>query len=331
MTTRRTLIQAGLALAGAATVPATALAQAAPAGFPSKAVRIVVPFGPGGVADLTAREVGRALGERIKQPVVIENRPGAGGVAAGETVARADADGHTLLLMSNGTAVSAGLFNKLPFDATKDFAPVSLLGLFDLAVVVPANSKYRNLADLVADAKANPGKLNLGSIAIGSTQNLAAELFKSTAGIDLQTVPFNGTPAVVAALRGGSIDAAVEIVSPIKGPITGGALRALAVMGEKREASMPNVQTVAEAGGALAGFNVASWNAVAAPANTPRDRIAYLNREVNAVLAQPDVRAKLASFDVEARGSTPEALGQLLSSEIRRWTGVIEKAKIPKQ
>lgn len=321
---RRTLLLQAAALAA---LPLAARAQ----NYPSKPIRIVVPFGAGGVADLTARAVGQALSERVKQPVVIENKPGAGGVGAGDLVARAEPDGHTLLLMSNATAVSAGLFNKLPFDAQKSFAPVSLLGLFDLGVVVPANSRWRSLNDLLAEAKANPGKINLGTIAVGSTQNLAAELFKSTAGVDLQVVPFNGTPAVVNALRGGSIDVAVEIISPIKGQITGGALRALAVMGDKREPTLPNVPTVAEAGGPLAGFNVASWNALAAPAGTPRDRIELLNRELKVVLAQPALREKLAAMEVEARHSTPEQLGSLLASEIKRWGDVIAQAKIPRQ
>lgn len=319
---RRTLLQA----AALAALPLAAQAQA----FPSKPIRIIVPFGAGGVADLTARAVGQALSERVKQPVVIENRPGAGGAAAGDLVARAEPDGHTLLLMSNATAVSAGLFNKLPFDAQKSFAPVSLLGQFDIAIVVPANSRWRSLNDLLTEAKANPGKINLGTIAIGSTQNLAGELFKSTAGVDLQVVPFNGTPAVVTALRGGSVDVAVEILSPVKGQITGGALRALAVMGEKREATLPNVPTVAESPG-LAGFNVASWNALAAPAGTPRDRIDLLNRELQAVLSQPALRDKLAAMEVEARHSTPEQLATLLASEIKRWGEVITRAKIPRQ
>ena len=323
-TTRRTVLLQAAALAA---LPLAARAQ----NYPSKPIRVIVPFGAGGIADLTARAVGQALSEKVGQPVVIENKPGAGGVGAGDQVARAEPDGHTLLLMSNATAVSAGLFNKLPFDAQKSFAPVSLLGVFDMAIVVPANSRWKTLNDLLAEAKANPGKINLGTIAVGSTQNLAAELFKTTAGIDLQVVPFNGTPAVVTALRGGSIDAAVEILGPIKGQITGGALRALAVMGDKRAASLPQVPTVAESGGPLAGFNVASWNALAAPAGTPRERVQHLNRELQAVLAQPALRQKLAAIDVEARGGTPEQLGTLLASEIKRWSEVITRANIPRQ
>ena len=324
MLNRRHFTAASAALL--ATGPLWAQAQ-----WPTRPVRIVVPFGAGGIADLTARTVGEALSHRLGQSVVIENRPGAGGVVAGETVAKAEPDGHTLLLMSNGTAVSAGLFSKLPFDAQKDFEPVSLIGLFDLAVIVPANSRYQSLQDLLADAKARPGKLNIATINVGSTQNLSAELFKTTAGIQAQVVPFNGTPAVITALRGGEVDAAIEILGPVKTQITSGALRALAVMGEKHAPALPKVPTVAESGGSLAKFNVSSWNALAAPAKTPQAVVQRLAQELAAALADAQVRAKLEKIDVEAKASTPQQLGALLGSEIKRWSEVIARAGIPRQ
>lgn len=299
--------------------------------WPAKPIRIVVPFGAGGIADLTARAVGQKLGEQIGQSVVIDNRPGAGGVTAGELVARAEPDGYTLLLMSNGTAVSAGMFRKLPFDAQKDFAPVSLLGTFDIAILVPENSRFRTLADLLAAAKAQPGKLNIASVNVGSTQNLAAELFKTTAGIDAQVVPFNGTPAVITALRSGEVDAAVEILGPVKPQISAKAMRALAVLGDRRPAGLPDVPTAAESGGALASLNIASWNALAAPAGTPREVIDRLNRELYKALASADLKRRLAELNVDARASTPEQLASLLASEIRRWSDVIVRAKIPRQ
>ncbi|HEX2547727.1 MAG TPA: tripartite tricarboxylate transporter substrate-binding protein, partial [Ramlibacter sp.] len=274
-----------LAALGAAVVAPWAQAQGR---WPAKPIRIVVPFGAGGVADLTARAVGEKLGQQLGQSVVIDNRPGAGGVAAGSLVAQAEPDGYTLLLMSNGTAVSEGLFRKLPFDAEKDFAPISLLGTFDIAIVVPENSRFKTLGDLLAEAKANPGKLNIATIAVGSTQNLAAELFKSTAGIQAQTVPFNGTPAVVTALRGGEVDAAVEILAPIKSQITGKALRALATFGDKRATGIGDVPTASEVGGSLRGMNVASWNALAAPAKTPKEIIDRLNQECQVALQSAD-------------------------------------------
>jgi tripartite-type tricarboxylate transporter receptor subunit TctC len=319
-----------LALAGVATA-VIAPWVAAQGSWPTKPLRIVVPFGPGGVADLTARAVGQKLGQQLGQSVIIDNRPGAGGVTAGSVVAQAAPDGYTLLLMSNGTAVSEGLFNKLPFDAQKDFAPISLLGTFDIAVIVPENSKFRTLGDLLAYAKANPGKLNIATVAIGSTQNLAAELFKTTAGIDAQVVPFNGTPAVITALRGGAVDAGVEILAPVKSQITSKALRALATFGEKRPTGLPGVPTAAETGGALKNLHVASWNALAAPAKTPGDVVARLNTELQKALATPELKNQLADLNVDARSSTPEQLRELLASETRRWSEVITRAKIPRQ
>jgi tripartite-type tricarboxylate transporter receptor subunit TctC len=305
-----------------------AQAQSA-ATFPSKPLKIIVPFGAGGIADLTARTVGTKMADILGQPVVIENKPGAGGIAAGDLVAKSEPDGATMLLMSNGTAVTASLFKNLPYDTAKDFAPVSTLGFFDIALVTKADSPHKTLADLLAFAKANPGKLNVGTINIGSTQNLAAELFKSTAGINVQIVPFNGTPAVITALRGGQIDAAVEILGPVKTQIDAKAINALAVMGLKRAPSLPEVPTAKESG--VGAMNAASWNALAVSAKTPKDIIAKLNAAATTALASPDVKKRLADLGVEAGSSNPELLGDLLNAEIKRWSEVINRANIPKQ
>jgi tripartite-type tricarboxylate transporter receptor subunit TctC len=324
MTTRRHLFSL-LALSAALTLPHVAVAQA----FPSKPIRLVVPFGAGGVADLTARTVAQKLSESLGQSVLVDNRPGAGGVVAGDLVAKADPDGHTLLLMSNGTAVSAGLFKSLPFDTLRDFAPVSTLGFFDIAIITQGDSKFKTLGDLLAYARANPGKLNLGSINIGSTQNLAAELFKSSAGVDMQIVPFNGSPAVITALRGGQIDAAVEILAPVLPQINAKALRALAVTGTKRAAVLPDVPTAKESG--VTNYEAASWNAIAAPSKTPKSVIARLNKEITAALNSPDVKKRLADQNVAAQASTPEQAAELLASEVKRWGEVIVRAKVPQQ
>jgi tripartite-type tricarboxylate transporter receptor subunit TctC len=269
------------------------------------------------------------MGEQLKTQVVIENKPGAGGIAAGETVVRAAADGHTLLLMSNGNAVSVNLFKSLPFDTLRDFAPVCGLGSFGLGVVVPASSPHRTLGDLLAYARANPGKLNLGTINIGSTQNLAGELFRTRAGINAQIVPFNGTPALLTALRGGHVDAGVEILGPLKSQLNPGGVRLLAVTSRRRAAEFPDVPTAIEAG--VADYEASSWNALAAPSKTPPAIIAQLNQAARAALETPDVRKRLAELGVEPIGGTPQALGELLASEIRRWGEVIERAGIPKQ
>jgi len=298
--------------------------------FPSKPIRIVVPFGAGGIADLTARAVGERLSQRLGQAVVIENRPSAGGIVAGDLVAKSEPDGHTLLLMSNGTAVSAGLFKSLPFNPRTDFAPISLLGLFDMAVVVPDNSPYKSMAELLAHARANPGKLNIGTINIGSTQNLAAELMRSQANLDAQIVPFNGTPALLNALRGGQIDLAVEILGPLKPQITAKAVRLLAVMGEQRPTDMPEVPVVKELP-SMGGLVISSWNALAAPAKTPKTVVDRLANEVNQALSDPELVKRLAGFQVMAKASSPAQLGQLLDRDIVRWSEVIKKAGIPLQ
>jgi len=321
---RQTLLAVALAVATSC-VPVWAQAPA----FPAKPVRIVVPFAAGGVGDLTARTVGQELSKLLGQSVVIDNKPGAGGVVAAETVARADPDGHTLLLMSNGTAVSAGLFAKLPFDTVRDFAPVSTLGTFDIAVVAGAESSFKTLADVIAFAKANPGKLNVGSINIGSTQHLTAELFKASADIDVQVVPFNGTPALINALRGRQVDVAVEILGPTLTHVKAGALRVLATTGTRRASALPDVPTAREAG--VKDLVASSWNALAAPAKTPRAVVDRLARDVATALDSADVKQKLANLNVDAHASTPEQAAELLATDIKRWTGVIDRAGIPRQ
>ena len=297
--------------------------------FPTKPVRIVVPFGAGGIADITARTVAQKMSETLGQQVIVENRPGAGTIPGSDAVAKAAPDGYTLLLMSNGNAVSVGLFKSLPFDAVKDFAPISTLGFFDITLLTANDSRFKTLKELVAYAKANPGKLNIGTISVGSTQNLAAELFKTTAGVDAQIVPFKDTPAVITALRGKQLDVAVEILGPVLAQIGAKDVTPLAVLGEARFAGLPDVPTAKEAG--IAGFSVASWNALAAPANTPPAILAKLNAAANAAVNAPDVQKRLSTLGVTARAGTPEQLQSLLAGEIKRWGEVIARAKIEKQ
>ena len=317
-----------LALALGAVLPWTANSQSS---FPSRALRIVVPNAAGGAADLTARTVAQKMAASLGQGVVIENKPSAGGVVAGELVARSEADGYTMLLVSSGTAVSAALFKSLPFDTLKDFAPVSMLATFDLAIVVKEGGRFRTLAELLTEAHAHPGKLNLGTPQVGTTQNLAAELFKATAGIDLQVVPFNGTPPVITALRAGDIDAALDIVGPLMPQIASRALRPLVVLGAQRAPQLPDVPAAREAGGPLARFDVASWNGLAVPVKTPPEVVARLSREVQAALAQPDVKKHLLDLNQVAQGSTPMQLRERLEADIARWSEVIARARIPRQ
>jgi tripartite-type tricarboxylate transporter receptor subunit TctC len=316
------LYACALALVAAAPI---ALAQ----GYPSRPVKILVPFAAGGVADITARVVSQEMSAAMGQQVLVENRPSAGGIVASEAVAKADPDGYTLLFITNGNAVSASLFRSLPYDTVSAFAPVSTVGFFDLVLLVDSASKIGSVRELIAYSKANPNKLNLGTINPGSTQNLAAELFKSMSGIDAQVVPFKATPAVITALKGGDVQAAFEILAPVLGQIKGGTLKPLAVTSERRYAGLPEVPTVAESG--VPGYQASSWNGIAAPAKTPKAVIDRLNREVNAAAAKPEVRKRLGELGVEARAGTPEALRDLLVAEIAKWKAVIERAKIERQ
>lgn len=312
----------------AALLACVSLAAAAQA-FPAKPVRLIVGFAPGGVADITARVVAQKLSEQLGQQVIVDNRPSAGGIVAAEAVAKAEPDGHTLLLMTNGNAVSASLFRALPYDTLADFAPVSTLGFFDVAVVVPADSKIDSVQGLLAFAKANPGKLNIGTINVGSTQNLAAELFKSATALDAIIVPYKGSPAVITALRGHDVQVAFEMLAPVIPQAKGGAVRILAVTSERRFPGLPDVPTVAESG--VPGYAATSWNAVAAPAKTPRAVIDRLNREINAALKAPEVVEKLAAQGVTARGGTPEDMRRLVAADVDKWRRVIEQAKIERQ
>jgi tripartite-type tricarboxylate transporter receptor subunit TctC len=297
--------------------------------YPTKPIRIVVGFGAGGVADVTARIVAEKLSTQLGQQVLVENRPSAGGIIAADAVAKADPDGYTLLLMSNGNAVSASLFKSLPYDTLADFASVSTLGFFDIAVVVNADSKINSMKELLVYAKANPGKLNIGTINVGSTQHLSAELFKAMAGVDAVTVPFKGSPAVVTALRGNDVQVAFDMLAPIMPQAKGGAVRILAVTSDQRFPGLPDVPTVAESG--VTGYQASSWNAIAAPAKTPRPIVDRLAKEIATVLAMPEVKERLQGLGVTARASTPDQMRQLLVSDVEKWRKVIETAKIEKQ
>jgi tripartite-type tricarboxylate transporter receptor subunit TctC len=310
-----------LVLLGAAALPAAAQAT-----FPDRPITVIVPFAPGGVADITARAVGDAMAATLGQAVVVDNRPGAGAIVASTAVATARPDGHTLLLMSNANAVSVGLFKRLPYDPVKSFAPVATLGAFDLGLIVPAASRFAQLSDLLTFSRANPGRLTIGTIAAGSTQHLAARLFETVAGIDAVVVPYKGTPAVLTALRAGEIDLAFEIVAPVLAQASAGTVRLLAVSSTQRNPALPAVPTVQQAG--LAGYDVSSWNALAAPAGTPAAVIERLHRAAREAVSSPAVVARLAPLGLRLGAGTPAELQALLASEIQRWGAVIRAAKI---
>ncbi|MBM3537833.1 MAG: tripartite tricarboxylate transporter substrate binding protein [Alphaproteobacteria bacterium] len=297
--------------------------------YPQRPVRLVLGFGPGGVADIVARTVAPKLGDALGQQVVVDNRPSAGGIVAAEAVAKAEPDGHTLLLISGGNAVSSSLYKSLSYDPINDFAMVSSLGFFDLAIVVDPASPVVSLKELIQSAKDKPGTINVGTIGIGSTQHLSAELFRSLAGINVVIVNYRATPAVMLALKGGEVQVAVEFLAPLAGQIKSGAVRALGATNTKRSPMLPDVPTVSESG--LAGYEATSWNGVAAPARTPATVIQRLNQELVKIVDMPDVKARLLELGVEARGSTPEWLRGYFRSESEKWGQVIARAGIEKQ
>ena len=308
-------------LAALSVLPATAQ------NYPDRPVRIVLPFGAGGVADVSSRIIADKLGERLGQRFVIENTPGAGGITAAKTVLSALADGYTLGLVTNGTAISAAIFNKLPFDPVNDFEMISTLGTFDLVFAVNAASPYKTLGDFVAAAKAAPGKLNVGTVNVGGTQHLGAELLKTAAGIDVQIVPFRNSPDIVVGLLRDDVHMMVDFPAAVKGQVDDGKLRLLATSGPKRSAFMPNLVTVAEAG--VRGYEVTSWNGMFAPRGTPPRVISLLNATLK--LALPDVKQRLLDMGIEARPSSPEELMALFKADVKKWDEVIVKAGIEKK
>jgi tripartite-type tricarboxylate transporter receptor subunit TctC len=306
-----------------------AVSSPSQAAYPDKPVRIVLPFAAGGVADVTARIVADKLTSKLGQRFYIENQPGAGGIAAARSVLSSTPDGYTLAMLTNGTSISVSLFEKLPFDPVKDFAPISSLGYFDFVFCTGGDSPYKTLADFIAAAKAKPGALNVGTINVGSTQNLSAELFKTAAGIDFTIIPYRGTPEIMVALLQGNVALAVEGYSAMKGNLADNKIRALADSGAVRSASTPDIPTVRESSGI--DYDVISWNALFAPAKTPPEIIKTLNDTLQDILADPDTKKRLIELGIEAKASTPQEIQDRMKADIVKWQKVIEKAGVPKQ
>ncbi|HKO70921.1 MAG TPA: tripartite tricarboxylate transporter substrate binding protein [Bradyrhizobium sp.] len=297
--------------------------------YPSKAVRIILPFAAGGVADITARVVAERLGAKLGGRFYIENQPGAGGIAAARTVISSPPDGHTLALLSNGTAVSVSLFKSLPYDPLRDFVPISSIGFFDFIFATNANSEFKTLADFITAAKAKPGALNIGTINVGSTQNLSAELFKTAAGIDFTIVPYRASPELLVSTMQGNLALMIDSYSSMKGNLIDHKIRALASSGAVRSEATPAIPTLRESG--VADYDVVSWNAFFAPKGTPPEIISTLNRSLREILDEPNVKKQLLELGIEAKASTPEEISARLKSDIDKWRAVIDRAGIPKQ
>ncbi len=313
----------GLCLAVGATLLATpALAQQA---WPARPIKLIVPFVAGGGSDTLARIIAEPLGARLGQPVVVENKPGAASSLAAEYVARQPADGYTLMHGSPGAQMINPWLIKLNYDPEKDFAPISTLGVFPNLLVVNAKLPVHSVAELVAWAKSHPGTLNFGSTGIGSTSHLAGELFKSATKVDIVHVPYKGTAAVVQDLVAGNIQMAIDAMSTYLPYIKAGSLRAIAIGTAERSAVLPDVPTIAES---LPGFSASALNYVSAPAGTPQPVIDRLNREIGAVLATPEVRARLQALGVTPMASTPAELDRTIRSESAKWRKLIETAGV---
>ena len=320
--------EATLALAAAATGIGGAPVRAQ-VKYPTRPVRVILPFGAGGVADVTARLVADALGNKLGQRFVIENNPGAGGITAARAALEGGKDGYTLILLTNGTAISVPLFNHLPFDPLKDFVPISIIGYFSCVFMVNASSPFQALADFLKADREKPGAVNVGTINVGGTQNLTAQLFKSMAGAHFVIVPFRTSPDVVVGLLRNDVQLAMDFYAALKPTLEGGKGRAIATSGPQRSPELPNVPTVQEAG--VAGFDVVAWNGLYAPAGTPQDVIDTLNKALHEVLADPALKKRALDLGIDARASSPGELDQRMRSDIAKWGAVIANAHIPKQ
>jgi tripartite-type tricarboxylate transporter receptor subunit TctC len=324
--THKTIAFAAAAMLFAALTPAAAQNAA---GYPNHPVMLIVPYGAGGVADVGMRLLGEKLSARLKQQFVIENKPGAAGIVAAQAGAAAAPDGYTVLMTGNNNAIASSLFKTLPYNILTDFASVSTASFFDLLIITRAGSPLQSLRELVAAAKANPGKLNIGTTLPGSTQNLAASLFTSTADIKATIVTFRTSPDMANAVLRGDVDVAFEFYAAIQGLLADHKLVALASTGDERTAYLPNVRTAIESG--INNYEVDSWNGLAVPAATPKPIIAALNAAMKDVIPDPDLQRKAAQMGMAMRDSTPEAMTARMKADIAKWGAVIAKAGIPKR
>ena len=325
MTKRQTLALLACALASA-TLPA-AHAQAPAASWPSKPIRWVVPFPPGGAMDAIARTLGEKAGKTLGQPFVIENKPGAGGNIGADFVAKQPGDGYTLMITSIGMATNKPLYGKLSYDPIKDFAPVSLLAVVPNVLVTNATQPdVKTAKDVIAAARKTPGKLTYASAGNGTSIHLAGEVFTSLAQVDMLHVPYKGSGPVVSDLLGGQVNYMFDSITSARPHIESGKLRALGVTTAKRSKTLPNVPTLAEAG--LPGYEVSPWFAVFMPAATPKDIVAKVNSALLEAMKDPDVVKRFETIGAEPVGSTPEEMAQHLARESERWTKLIQERGI---
>jgi tripartite-type tricarboxylate transporter receptor subunit TctC len=303
--------------------------QAFAQGFPNKPIRIIVPFAAGGAVDVLARIVGGKLQESFHQPVIVENRPGAGGNLGADLVAKSPPDGYTILLTPNGQAISPSLYRNLSYDGRNDLTPLTQLVASNLVLVASPKSSITSVRELIAQAKANPGKLNYGSSGIGNPLHLTMEMFKHAAGIEIVAIPYKSDAEINTGLISGDTQVAVVPLATARPLIESGQLRALGVTAARRATVMPAIPTVAEAG--VPGFESGSWQGFFVAAKTPPDVIATIQQETAKALHLPDVRERLRGFTYEIIGSTPEEFGTYFRAEIDKFAKVVQDAHIPMQ
>lgn len=304
---------------------ATAFAACAQS-FPAKPVRLLVPFAPGGTTDAVARVIAPKLSEALGQPVVVDNRGGGGTSIGTEALARAPADGYTIMLATPDFTVNPSLQPKLPYETLKDFAPIALIATYPMVMVANADHKLASVAEVIAQAKARPGQINYASAGNGSMPHLCAELFNNLAGVKLTHVPYRGNGPAVADLLAGHVSVLFTGGPAVAGHVKSGKLKMLGVSTSKRHASLPDLPTLAESG--VSGYEVTAWFGFLAPAGVPKEVVARLNADLAKVLQAPEVREKLSSLGAELGASSPEAFGTLIRDEIDKWGRVVRAANI---
>jgi tripartite-type tricarboxylate transporter receptor subunit TctC len=298
--------------------------------FPTKPIRIIVAYTPAGATDILARAIGQKMNDTWGQPVIVDNRPGANGNIGTELAARATPDGHTLVMGTAGThGINPSLYRKLNWDAVKDFEPVSLVAMVPNILVVNNSLPVKNVKELIAYAKANPGKLNYGSPGNGSTAHLSMELFKTMTGTSLTHIPYKGSAGVLADVMGGQIALTMDNMPPYLPQVKAGKIRALAVSTAKRSPAVPDIPTIAEAG--VPGYDSGAWFGLLAPAGTPKGIVNRLAAETQRILKLPDVHERIAALGAEPVGSTPEQFAAHIKSEIAKWAKVIKEANVELQ
>ncbi len=297
--------------------------------YPDKPVRLILPYGPGGIADVTTRLVAQKLSEKMGENFFIENKPGAGGVIAARAALSALPDGYTFFETGNGSAISQSLFKTPPYNILKDFTPVAMLAEFEMLLVTRANSKLDTIQKVVAYAKAHPGKLNFGAINVGSTQNLSAQLFRMTAGIKTVMVTYRTTPELFSAILRGDVDVGFDFLAPLRPMINSKKIKVIATSGSHPNPELPGVPTVKDSG--YPDYVVTSWNGLSGPAGVPKEIANKLNSEINSVLKMPDVKKRMALLGMEPMLGSPEQMNERMKHDIAKWRKVIEATGMPKQ